>query len=261
MVSERALREIYLKGFEIAVKEGGVKSIMTAYNLINGIWCLDNYDLNTTILRNEWGYTGVVMTDWWAGNVKKTLKAESYLRQLVESQNDVYMVTNDAKTHEDDLPESLADGKITRGQLQRNAINILRFLMETNSFERFIALGGILEKSLSEDLEHLKIIETVENVESGKEIECAFDRNGRYLLAVEYLSAENELIQMVMNVHMNGISAGAKTVNGTNNELQTVYVDISVAGVVGASKKTNSIKLEYPTETMKVMKIEIMSQK
>ena len=66
VVSERALRELYLKGFEIAVKEGGADSLMTAYNPVNGHWCASNYDLNTTILRNEWGYRGIVMTDWWS---------------------------------------------------------------------------------------------------------------------------------------------------------------------------------------------------
>ncbi|MFI3201971.1 MAG: glycoside hydrolase family 3 C-terminal domain-containing protein, partial [Eubacteriales bacterium] len=66
VVSERAVREIYLKGFEITVRECEVKAVMTAYNPVNSIWTASNYDLNTTILREEWGYTGFVMTDWWA---------------------------------------------------------------------------------------------------------------------------------------------------------------------------------------------------
>lgn len=66
VVSERAVRELYLKGFEMAVKEGKACSIMTSYNPLNGHWSASNYDLCTTILRGEWGYTGIVMTDWWA---------------------------------------------------------------------------------------------------------------------------------------------------------------------------------------------------
>jgi len=69
-VHERALREIYLKGFEIAIKEGNAKSVMTSYNLINGIYTPDTYDLCTKVLRNEWGFNGVVMTDWYSTNKK-----------------------------------------------------------------------------------------------------------------------------------------------------------------------------------------------
>ena len=64
-VSERALREIYLKGFEICVRESAPDNIMTSYNKINGVWSHYNYDLAETVLRNEWGFDGVVITDWW----------------------------------------------------------------------------------------------------------------------------------------------------------------------------------------------------
>ena len=64
-VSQRALREIYLKGFEIALKEGKPNNIMTSYNKINGVWGHYNYDLCTVVLRKEWKYKGCVMTDWW----------------------------------------------------------------------------------------------------------------------------------------------------------------------------------------------------
>ncbi len=64
-VSERALREIYLKGFEICIKESSPKVLMTSYNKINGIYSYYNYDLATSVLRKEWGYDGLVITDWW----------------------------------------------------------------------------------------------------------------------------------------------------------------------------------------------------
>ena len=64
VVSERALREIYLKGFEIAVREGNARAVMTTYGPVNGIWTASSYDLLTTLLRNEWGFDGIAMTDW-----------------------------------------------------------------------------------------------------------------------------------------------------------------------------------------------------
>ena len=66
-VSERALREIYLRGFGMAV-QAGAKSVMTSYNKLNGVYTPNSHDLCTKVLRNEWGFDGVVMTDWYSTN-------------------------------------------------------------------------------------------------------------------------------------------------------------------------------------------------
>ncbi len=98
IVSERALRELYLKGFEIACKEGGAYSVMSTYGPVNGLWTATNYDLLTHILREEWKYEGIVMTDWWAkGNEEGQEGTIQEVAAMVRSQNDLYMVTADAE--------------------------------------------------------------------------------------------------------------------------------------------------------------------
>ncbi len=134
-VSERALREIYLKGFEIMIKESKPKNIMTSYNKINGVWSHYNYDLCTTVLRGEWAYEGNVMTDWWMRASKSPefpkIKDQAY---RVRAQVDVLMPggPRTGKRKPDGTMKSsygVKDG-ITLGELQRTAMNVLKFAMD-----------------------------------------------------------------------------------------------------------------------------------
>ncbi len=137
VVSERALRELYLRNFEICVKEGQPWCIMTSYNKINGIWGHYNYDTVTTILRKEWGYDGLVITDWW---MKKAVSPEFPKLQdnayRVRAGVDVLMpgdMNRLAKSYKADktLLESL-DKKngITLGEIQLAAMHTLEFLQK-----------------------------------------------------------------------------------------------------------------------------------
>lgn len=124
-VSERALREIYLKGFEIAVREGRPDFIMTSYNKINGVWSHYHYDLAATVLRQEWGFEGLVITDWWMRRSRSPefpkLRDNAY---RVRAQVDVLMPGNmdhiSRGYHSDGtLLQTLGKpGGITRGELQ-----------------------------------------------------------------------------------------------------------------------------------------------
>ncbi len=136
-VSERALREIYLRNFEIAVTEAKPHVIMTSYNKVNGVWSHYNYDLVTTVLRGEWGFEGCVITDWWMRKAASPefpkLKDNAY---RVRAQVDVLMpgdMGHMARKYRSDgsLLKTLGEeGGITRGELQRTARNVLNLILK-----------------------------------------------------------------------------------------------------------------------------------
>jgi len=153
--SERALREIYLRAFEICVKVGKPYNIMGSYNKINSFWNYYNYDLDTTILRGQWGWTGSLMTDWWA---REGSSAELHVRNnawRVRSQMDVLMPGDGpagggfggGRGKDNSLLESynqwVAAGRpdgieagITLGEMQRSVKNVLNYVMESRTFRK-----------------------------------------------------------------------------------------------------------------------------
>lgn len=145
-VSERALREIYLRGFEICVREAKPQNIMTSYNQINGVWSHYNYDLCTTILRGEWGYTGCVMTDWWMRPCRDPdFPALSDSAYRIRAQVDVLMPGGKNFAGDIDfsaLHSYYQPGGITLGELQRGACNVLRYLLASNALRRMDAAPG-----------------------------------------------------------------------------------------------------------------------
>lgn len=141
-VSQRALREIYLRCFEIVVKEAKPNVIMTSYNKINGVWSHYNYDLVTTVLRKEWGFDGVVITDWWmqksASPEFPKIKDNAY---RVRAQVDVLMPGNMGHLHKSYHSDGTLlktidklDG-VTRAEIQRTAKNVLSLILKTRKEE------------------------------------------------------------------------------------------------------------------------------
>lgn len=129
VISERALREIYLKGFEIAVKESQPMSIMTSYNLINGIHAANNYDLCTKAARDEWGFKGVFMTDWTTTHNGPDCTASGCMR----AGNDLVMpgIPGDhANIH-----AALADGSLPIEQLKLCIAHLVDIVWKSNRYE------------------------------------------------------------------------------------------------------------------------------
>lgn len=144
IVSERAQREIYLKGFEIAIKDGGARAIMTSYNPVNDLWTASHFEVNKKLIRDEWGFKGILVTDWWAklndwgnpiGDVKNT-------KAMIISQNDLYMVIKDSlsNSNDDNSKESFLNGSLKLEHLQKVSYNILSFILKTPAFFRMHGL-------------------------------------------------------------------------------------------------------------------------
>lgn len=134
-VSERALREIYLKPFEICIKEAKPKNIMTSYNKINGVWSHYNYDTCVTVLRREWGYEGNVMTDWWM-HPSKSIEFPKMRDQAYRVRSGVNLLMPGGERVTNGKPDGTLFatlGKpfgITIGEVQQSAKWILKSVME-----------------------------------------------------------------------------------------------------------------------------------
>jgi len=130
-LSERALREIYLRGFEISVKEGGAKGIMTSYNRINGVYAANCHDICTKALRNEWGFEGVVMTDWFSTN--KGLASNAV---AMAAGNDLIMPGGGSFKKE--ILEGVKSGLITEADVRRCCANVVKSVMDSATQREYI---------------------------------------------------------------------------------------------------------------------------
>lgn len=261
VLSERALREIYLRGYEIAVKEAGADSVMTSYGKINGFYTAGRHDLNTGILRNEWGYKGIVMTDWWA-NVNDAFDenaSHSNLAAMVRSQNDVYMVCPEADRNAtgDNTLESLEKGRLNVAELQRCAMNICEFLMKTKAMERLMENPQEVEIiNLPKDPDEIDA-ESIEYYEvstegltiplndvdasKGKKFVFGIDalRQGGYEVELTAKSDLGPLAQIPVTLYIQSIPMIVFTFNGTNGEWMTVKKKIIF------SQKYQMLKLHF----------------
>lgn len=244
IISERALREIYLKGFEIAVKEGNADSIMTTYGPVNGVWTAANYDLTTQILRNDWGFTGFAMTDWWAKiNRRGQAVDKSDLAAMAMAQNDVYMVCSCGAQNDDNILASLKDGSLQRSELQRCAANICRFLMNTHAMNRLLGTEcriNIINRPADEsdvDESTVKFYELdgdltidLSDICTDKGTNYSFGLDiltaGTYEMTLTASSTQSEVAQIPVTLFSLGTAYGTFTWNGTNGLPVSHRIDI-----------------------------------
>ena len=274
VISERALWEIYLKGYEIAIREGGAALVMTTYGALNGMWTAGSHELCTGILREELGFRGMVMTDWWAmANWKGEKPDRNNLAAMIAAQNDIYMCCADTvqADQEDNLVESLAAGRITRGELLRSAENILSFIMTTHAMEREM---GKEEKILclcqgkelkdeneckeyvfyyaEEGADSVEIPAVTDAIRKGKEtcFGVVVHKNGNYMMEIEASCVLPELAQLPVAVYMDSIYRGAVTFRGTNGK--KVRMRLPMDYFFG---QNHYVKLVYPEQGLDDVRI------
>ena len=279
IISERALREIYLKGFEIVVRNGG-DSVMTTYGIVNGIHTSSSYDLNTTILHDDWGFKGVVMTDWWALlNEPGETPNKTNFAVMLRAQNDIYMCCPDGKTDAsgENTFKALADGTLTRAELQRTAINVCEHVMHTQAMKRLLGTDEgveIINRPVSADDINM---EDVEFTELGKDeivIDLTYKEskaNTNFVLALDVkefgafeasLTASSELgelAQLPVTMFFQGIPMTSFTFNGSGGKDVTITKDIPLVTrfsicrlfVAANGLKLKQIKIKFKSKDCK----------
>ena len=275
VISERALREIYLRPFEIAVKEGNARSIMTSYNRVNGIYSANNYDMNTIVLREQWGYTGIVMSDWWAFiGVTGGDTAEHSLTDhsvMARSQNDIYMVCSNVERKfldEADTYKELTEGdgsRITRAELQRCAKNILRFAMNTPAMDRlcgepaevthiddpFKGDDVSVDPDMVYDLGDELVIDRPENTWADKDLVFGVTPHNQGFYEMEMIGCceLNSLAQVPMQMYISSIPFAVVTWNGTDGK------DVSLKKEILFLTRNGVMRIHFSAPGVKLKKL------
>lgn len=255
VMSERAAREIYLKPFEIAVKLGDAESIMTSYNLINGLHGASCYDLTTTILRGEWGYKGFVMTDWWANmNEEGGKSSHKFISLMVRAQNDVFMLDAVSAGREDDGKGALENGTLTRGELQRTAMNLCRYLMRTHAMERFLAAGSTYSDTVEVDLSDKTPIHLDPIPEVKGRFKMKLKKGGKYVLVLSYHAGTTPLAQIPISIIQMPHRVGFVMVQGTEGAAAQVMTAIDLKGGESTLRLvTNNGALQYDSADLYIL--------
>lgn len=278
VLSTRAMREIYLKAYEMAVKEAGAYSIMSTYGAVNGIWTASYYELLTTILREEWGFEGIVMTDWWAKmNDEGKEPTMTNTPAMIRAQNDVYMVVDNAKenTMKDTTSEGLESGSINRAMLIRVAGNICKFIMKSAVQKRFMdgnSYGNFKIEEINRPvMEEVRCVQlpTIESIENSITVDCKgidtskgasvkffVEQAGVYHIKLTVSADVKGIAQVPVTVY-NGIKAiRMLTLNKEN--CKDITIEIPNVEIVKDEKEYHFIKLFFAEGGMEIKELKII---
>ena len=258
IVSERALREIYLRAFEIPVKSGYTKAIMTSYNCINGTHSGSNYDLNTTVLRNEWGYDGVTMTDWWPNlNDDQGPESRENMAAMVRAGNELNMVSACAEIHNDNIMERYSNGQLSLAELQRNAARVLEYLIDSNSLERYLTHGSSLSNGMNfglmERKDSLKVVDTVKNIKPNEITNFKFDRELPFLAKITVCSdcLPEVQIPITLIIHECLGPIAVAMAHGSNGKTVEIFAE-------GKTNGGHEFKLVFNSSEIEIKQIELL---
>ena len=281
VISERALREIYLKGFEMAVREGDARAVMSTYGPVNGIYTSSSYDLLTTILRGEWGFDGIVMTDWWAMGNDEAGQKGSYknFAAQVRAQNDLNMVNSDAgaNSNEDNLNGALKLGTVTRYELVRCAANICNFLLKAPVWKHSLGIESALDKELAKaveagddamlksmvpvlmDKEEIELDPKHLKAEKGETKAFAITTARRGVITAELVMRAKDqpaMAQLPLSIFMDRNLIRTITLTGMDTEWQTVEVELPPSFMVNYYLKFyfGQAGLEFKSVKLKLTK-------
>ncbi|MCQ2436133.1 MAG: glycoside hydrolase family 3 C-terminal domain-containing protein [Clostridia bacterium] len=220
LVSQRALREIYLRNFRLAIKYGNVTAVMTAYNMINGISCAGNHDLCTVVLRDEWKFDGVIYSDWWTkANFEGERGVPGNLCVMVRSGNDMFMVTPTAGYNQT-LHDYIENGTVTLYELRRNAKRILKYLT-LPMFDGFEVYNSAdVPEPTGEP------VMVVKNVLPGKVFTVENRTAGKKTVRLTFDADVDDMTQLTVKVLINGACGATVTTNVAHgaSALRTINV-------------------------------------
>lgn len=266
IISERALREIYLKGFETAINKGGARSIMTTYGRVNGLYTGASYDLTGEILRDQWGFKGIAMTDWWTDlNERNGEASKDNFAAMARAWNDIYMVCSDSENNCDNTLSCLENGSLKRSELQRNAATICGMLMNMRVMDRFLGRDEKIEIINREDVTEEIDMSNVKQYELSEELEISLadasgDEDSNYVFLLDLANRGMYEVTMTASCNLSSLAQVSVTMFVTGTPFGFIWngtegKDVAITKQVAFPSRFTPVRLYFPRKGLKPVSI------